>query len=168
MCFRMPLGERGARGVWAKPCGQCPVSFIETCVGFLSHRCSNMSKIAQAEHKAKARFLALLRRRRFSSEAQRRASLNSRSYLLSCTVRQLTKRLLVLTCINDFCDRFLILRGKGMKNPDTFQENIGIFFARMNYLTFPRVRRNNRYARPFFLTMLMPFCVLLCRTPRRS
>ena len=30
--------------------------------------CSNMSKIAQAEHKAKARFLALLRRRRFSRQ----------------------------------------------------------------------------------------------------
>ena len=33
--------------------------------------CLSMSKIAQAECKAKARFLALLRRSRFSSEAQR-------------------------------------------------------------------------------------------------
>ena len=34
-------------------------------------RCVNMSKIAQAEYKAKACFQALLRRRRFSSAAQR-------------------------------------------------------------------------------------------------
>ena len=40
----MPLVKKGARVVWAKPCGYCPVSFIETCVGFLSHSCSNMSK----------------------------------------------------------------------------------------------------------------------------
>ena len=33
--------------------------------------CLSMSKIVQAEYKAKARFLALLRRRRFWSAAQR-------------------------------------------------------------------------------------------------
>ena len=33
--------------------------------------CVSKSKSAQAEYKAKARFLALLRRRRFSSKAQR-------------------------------------------------------------------------------------------------
>jgi hypothetical protein len=127
--FWYALPEKGARDYRAVTRRSLPSAFHRNLpeISITNRHCSNMSKNAQAEYKAKARFLALLRRRRSSSEAQRRASHsssvpvlraklkdaqadNSRSYFLSCTVRQLTKRLLILTCINDFCDRFLILR----------------------------------------------------------
>ena len=165
--FWYALREKGARVYRTRPADRCPVRFIETYPKFLSQTvivaiCQRTRKRVKSESMLSYSFERNCSSRRSLKEH------NSRSYLLSCTVRQLTKRLLVLTCINDFCDRFLILRGKGMKNPDTFQENIGIFFAKMNYLTFHRVRSNNRFARPFFLTMLMPFCGLLCCTPRRS
>ena len=163
----MPFVKRAQEITGQWPEGRCPVRFIETYPKFLSQTvivaiCQRTRKRVKSESMLSYSFERNCSSRRSLKEH------NSRSYLLSCTVRQLTKRLLVLTCINYFCDRFLILRGKGMKNPDTFQENIGIFFAKMNYLTFPRVRSNNRFARPFFLTMLMPFCGLLCCTPRRS
>lgn len=29
MCFSMPFRKKGARVIWARPDGHCPVSFIE-------------------------------------------------------------------------------------------------------------------------------------------
>ena len=48
--------------------------------------CSNMSKIAQAERKAKARFQALLRRRRFSRRSLKDREPDFRSNASKITV----------------------------------------------------------------------------------
>lgn len=71
----MPLAKRAQESS-----DKCPWASVLTIIEFssqssLSHtffNCSNMSKNAQAECKAKARFHALLRRRRFSREPQKR------------------------------------------------------------------------------------------------
>ena len=165
--FWHALREKGARVYRTRPADRCPVRFIETYPKFLSQTvivaiCQRTRKRVKSESMLSYSFERNCSSRRSLKEH------NSRSYLLSCTVRQLTKRLLVLTCINDFCDRFLILRGQRYEKSRYVPRKYRDFFAKMNYLTFPRVRSNNRFARPFFLTMLMPFCGLLCCTPRRS
>ena len=168
--FWYALREKGARVYRTRPADRCPVRFIETYPKFLSQTvivaiCQRTRKRVKSESMLSYSFERNCSSRRSLKDAQ---ADNSRSYLLSCAFRPLTKRLIDLTCINDFCDRFLILRGQRYEKSRYVPRKYRDFFAKMNYLTFPRVRSNNRFARPFFLTMLMPFCGLLCCTPRRS
>ena len=94
--FWYALCEKGARVYRTRPESRCPVRFIETYPKFLSQTV----------------IVAICQRTRKRVKSESMLSYHSRSYLLSCAFRQLTKHLLVLTCINDFCDRFLILRGQ--------------------------------------------------------
>lgn len=131
----MPLGKRGARGVWAKPYGLCPVSFIETCVGFLSHRCSNMSKIDLQD--------ALIQSELRQSRHSPRLYLHLR--------HPTTENALLDGCFSHFAFLLIVIDFKFAvakigKNPSIFQEKMKKSFTRTAFLTLPRGRNNNRYA----------------------
>ena len=124
----MPLAKRAQESSDKCPAGIRPyyhrVFFSEFSI--TSHNCNNKSKIAQAERKAKARFQALLRRRRSSRHrlkerenrrnrceqgAQTPADSQSKCYLRLRTARQKDVSLILpfITCYNCFvCDSLMI------------------------------------------------------------
>ena len=97
--FWHALCEKGARDYRAVTRRSLPSAFHRNLpeISITNRNCSNMSKNAQAEHKAKARFQALLRRRRVSRRSlkERRFSRLSPKELLSFDIAKVASFLMV-------------------------------------------------------------------------
>ena len=161
MCFWYALSEKGARVYRTRPESRCPASIIEIYPKFLSQTvivaiCQRTCKPNTKRKLAfklcwdAAAFRARLKERasRIQSESLlssfveappifERSSKNvhSRSYILSWTFSATDNTLIAFSCINNFCDRFLICGRKDRKIPDTFQEKHEIFILLPYFLT---------------------------------